>query len=334
MGEYKSKKNKISSSKNHQKKENTVDYYISTFPTGVNKSNWWDEDDKRSAKNVESDKKYNFLKKDIKISSIIPPHMKYDHDIPNSMGFFNIGKNGDKTTDGGETIAVGYDKYDKNTPIAFSLIPDSIKDVRNIPERDINDPNTYFGGSTYGRDKKFIASAISFKFDPRDKDDIEKLEDDNDGIKDTEEKLLYQDKKEDERIQYLKNIRNEKGSERAQIDKEIEKIKDIKEEKNKDNLDFLKAIDNFVDKLRKGVLRKYIDSDDVISRRKRIIEFSSNPDIQDLSVLELRELLKRILEKSRNEEEIPGEVFCLDLESLTREELEGLINALIKNDEI
>lgn len=323
MEEYKSRRNKVSSSKNHQKKENTVDYYISTFPTGVNKSNWWDEDDERNAKDVDSDKKYNFLKKDVKISSIMPPHTKYSHDIPNSMGFFNIGKGG------GETIAVGYDKYNKNVPTAFSLISDYTKKIKNIQSRDIDDPNNYFGGSTYGLNKRFTPSDISFKFDPRDKSDIKKLEDDNDGIKDTEEKLLYQDKREDDRIQYLKNIRNEKGSERAQIDKEIEKIKDIKEEKNKDNLDFLKEIDNFVDKLRKGVLRKYIDSDDVISRRKRIIEFSSNPDIQDLSVLELRELLKRILEKSKNEEGIPGEVFDLDLESLTREELENLINALI-----
>lgn len=320
MEKYKNKKNKVSPSKNHQKKENTVDYYISTFPSGVNKSNWWDEDDERDAKDVDSAKKHNFLKKDIKVSSIIPSHMEYNHDLPNSMGFFD-------TRFG--TVAVGYKKYDKNTPIAFSVIPDAIKDVKDVPERDINDSNTYFGGPTYGKGKRFITSNISFVFDPRDEDDIEKLEDDNDGIKDTEEKLLYQDKKEDEKIEYLKSIRNEKGSKRAQIDKEIEKIKDIKEEKNEDNLDFLKEIDNFINKLKKRTLRKYVDSDDVVNRRKRIIEFSSNPDIHDLSVVELRELLKRILEEEKDKGKLPGEIFSLNLELLTREELENLIDALI-----
>ncbi len=321
MEKYKNKKNKASPSKNHQKKENTVDYYVSTFPSGINKSNWWNEDDECNAKDIDSAKKHIFLKKDIKISSVIPSHTEYNHDWPNSMGFFD-------TRFG--TVAVGYKKYDKNTPIAFSLIPDAIKDIRDVPEKDINDADTYFGGPTYGKGKRFIASNISFKFDPRDEDDIEKLEDDHDGIKDTEEKLLYQDKKEEEKIEYLKNIRNEKGYHKVQIDKEIEKIKDIKEEKKEDNLDFLKEIDNFINKLKKGTLRKYVDADDAVSRRKRIIEFSSNPDIHDLSVLELRELLKRILkEEEKNKGKIPDEFSGLNLDLLTREELERIMKAFI-----
>ena len=246
--------------------------------------------------------------------------MEINSETPNNMGFF-------ETKFG--TMAVGYSKYKKNSPITFSLVPDSLKDTYDIPEKNINNPNTYFGGPTFGKNKKFRSSALSFKFDPRDKDDIQKLEEDNDGIKDTEEKLLYQDKKEDDKIDYLRSMRNRNGVNKLKIDEEIEKIEDIKEEKKEDNLDFLKEIDDFVNKFRRGKLRRYVDSDDALTRRKRIIELSVDPDIHDLDIVELRELLKRIL-KRREYREFLDEFSDLDLKTLKKEQLEEIINTLIK----
>ena len=107
-------------------------------------------------------------------------------------------------------------------------------------------------------------------------------------------------------------------------------MKDIKEEKNEDNLDFLKEIDNFVKKLEDNKLKKYVDADDAVSRRRRIAELSGNPDIHDLDVTELRELLKRILKK-RVQQKGPDEFSCIDLELLSKEQLEKMINTLIMN---
>ncbi len=320
MKKYTDKKSKTSS-KSRNRKENTLDHYISKIPSGVNKSNWWNEDDDDDFSDADHAKKYQFLKKDIKASAVVPTHTEIRRDIPNNMGYF-------KTRFG--TISVGYKKYKKDTPIAFSIVPESVKEKSGIPDRKIDGPNTYFGGPTYGKSKKFRASQLTFKFDPGDKDDIEKLEDDNDGIKDEEEKLLYQDKNEDETIESLRKMRNGKGRKKAEIDKEIKKMKDIKEEKNEDNLDFLKEIDNFVKKLEDNKLKKYVDADDAVSRRRRIAELSGNPDIHDLDVTELRELLKRILKK-RVQQKVPDEFSYIDLELLSKEQLEKMINTLMMN---
>lgn len=320
MKKYADRKSKTSS-KAKYRKENTLDYYISKIPAGVNNSNWWNEDEDNDFSDAEHSKKYQFLKKDIKASSIVPANVEFRRDIPNNMGFF-------ETKFG--TISVGYKKYKKYTPIAFSIVPESVKERSGIPEKKIDGPNTYFGGPTYGKGKKFKASQLTFKFDPGDRENIKKLEDDNDGIKDEEEKLLYQDENEDETIESLREVRNENGRKRLDIDKEIKKMKDIKEEKNEDNLDFLKEIDNFVKKLERNKLKKYVDADDAVTRRRRIVELSGDPDIHDLDVTELRELLKRILKK-RVQKRVPDEFSYIDLESLSKEQLEKMINTLMMN---
>ena len=304
MKKYADRKSKTSS-KAKYRKENTLDYYISKIPAGVNNSNWWNEDEDNDFSDAEHSKKYQFLKKDIKASSIVPANVEFRRDIPNK-------------------------KYKKYTPIAFSIVPESVKERSGIPEKKIDGPNTYFGGPTYGKGKKFRASQLTFKFDPGDRENIKKLEDDNDGIKDEEEKLLYQDENEDETIESLREVRNENGRKRLDIDKEIKKMKDIKEEKNEDNLDFLKEIDNFVKKLEKNKLKKYVDADDAVTRRRRIVELSGDPDIHDLDVTELRELLKRILKK-RVQKRVPDEFSYIDLESLSKEQLEKMINTLMMN---
>jgi hypothetical protein len=306
-----------SSVKISRKKENTLDYYISKVSAGESGVNWWSESEEKTDRGSES-KKHEFLKKNIKPTSVIPSHTEKKRSIPNNMGYFetNFG-----------TMQVGYKKYKRDSDIAFSLVPDSVKEIGNIPEKKLKDPNNYFGGETQSRDKRFRSGRISFKYNPKDKE-IKKLEEDRDGIADEEDKLLYQDKKEDESLEELESARNVEGADKRNLDKRIAKIRDVKEEKEEDNLAFLKIIDNFIDNMKKNKLKKLVDSDDVIMRRKRIIELSSNPDLSDLSLEELKELLKELLKKEEHQK-LPDEFSQIDFEKLTKNRLQELIQKLI-----
>ena len=308
-------KDKIST-KSNRTKENTLDYYISKVSAGINDVNWWNESEEKAESRNKS-KKQEFLKKNIKETSVIPSHIRKKRSVPNNMGYF-------ETRFG--TVEVGYKKYKKNSDIAFSLVPDSIKDTNNIPERKLKDPNNYFGGGTWSRDKKFKVSKISFKYDPQNKE-IQKLEEDHDGITDEEDKLLYQDKKEEEKIEELKSARNKKNVDKKNLDKEMAQTRDVKEEKEEDNLAFLKIINNFIDNIKKEKIKKIIDSDDVISRRKRIIELSSNPGFDQMSLENLRKLLKEML-KEEESQKLPDEFSKINIEKLTKKQTKDLIEDL------
>ncbi len=305
------------SAKKDRKKENTLDYYISKSSAGVNNINWWSKSEQENTKSGNESKKHEFLKKNIKATSVIPPYTKKKHSVPNNMGYF-------ETRFG--TVAVGYKKYKKYSDIAFSLVPDSVKKTVNIPEKNLKDPNNYFGGETLSRNKKFKASKISFKYNPQDKE-IQKLEEDYDGIADEESKLLYQDKKEEEEIEQLESMRNKEAEDKKNLDKQIAKIRDIKEEKKEDNLAFLKVINNFVDNMKKGKIKKIVDSDDVISRRKRIIELSSSSDLDEMSLDELKKLLKEMLKKEEYQK-LPDEFSKINFEKLTKNQAQKLIKNL------
>lgn len=309
-------KDKIST-KSNQKKENTLDYYISKVSAGINDVNWWSESEEEKTQRGNESKKQEFLKKNIKATSVIPSNTRKKRSIPNNMGYF-------ETRFG--TVEVGYKKYKKDSDIAFSLVPDSVKEINNIPERKLKDPDNYFGGETESREKKFKASKISFKYNPQSKE-IQKLEEDDDGIVDDDEKLLYQDRKEEEEIEDLKSERNKKGKSKRHLDKEIAQMRDIKEEKEEDNLAFLKIINNFIDNMRKEKIKKIVDSDDVISRRKRIIELSSNPDLDEMSLEELKKLLKELLKKEENQK-LPDEFSKINIEKLTKKQAQKLIENL------
>lgn len=304
------------SAKTHRKKENTLDYYISKVSANINNVNWLSEDEEKTDRGNES-KKHEFLKKNIEAATVIPSHTEKKRSVPNNMGYFD-------TRFG--VVEVGYKKYKKYGDIAFSLVPDSVKEIDNIPEKKLTDPNNYFGGEIQSRDKKFRASKISFKYNPE-KKEIRKLEEDHDGMADEEDKLLYQDKREDESIEVLQSARDKKGVDKRNLDKRIASIRDIKEEKEEDNLAFLKVIDNFIDDMKKDKLKKAVDSDDVVSRRKRIIELSSNPDLSDLSLEKLRELLKEILKKEEYQK-LPDEFSKINIEKLTKNQLQELIKKL------
>ncbi len=301
------------------KEENTLDYYIHKASGDDPDVNWWDEDNVDEVLDKEDYKKLEFLKRNIKASSVIPDTMKEKQSIPNNMGYFD-------TRFG--TIAVGYEKYKKDTPIAFSIVPENQKVAKKIPTQKIDSPKTYFGGPIGGKSKRFNASKLSFVFDPSQHGNIEKLENDEDGMVDDQKKLLYQDKKEENKIENLEEAKNRLGSQYSRnIDKEMEKIRTIKEEKEEDNLAFFKELRGFVDKWKKGKIRKYIDSDDFINMKKRIIEFSSDSELDSMSLIELRKLLERILEtvKKSNKGELPDYLVGVNFSKFNKEKLREVI---------
>ncbi len=314
-------KKRSSVSKNYRKQnpkdENTLDNYISKTSSGIN---WWNEDDIDALDSVDNSKKYEFLKKNIKPSSVIPSTLKKVDEAPDKLGSFTFP---------GGTLEVGYEKFpkSKSEPIVFSLVPDVQEDKKKIDTKRFDDHSNYFGGVSARGNNHFTASVITVKSSRNSTKNVEKLEDDNDGIPDSENKLLYQDKKENDAIRNLKELRDDSGSDFKKYDKAIAKINVIKEEKKEDNLAFLKAIDNFMDKLRRGKLRKYVDSDEFIVRRKRIIELSSKPDLSSLDLAQLKRLLEELLQKS-GLKKWPDLFSKLDVNKLEKEEIEKFVNYL------
>lgn len=296
------------------KKENTLDYYIYKTSNEVRDVNWWDKESTNKILDKEDHKKLEFLKRNVKASSIIPEKTQEKQSVPDNMGYFDT-KFG--------TVEVGYNKYKKNSPIAFSIVPEAAKNARKIPSQHLDSPNAYFGGPIGGKSKRFKASFLSFVFDPSQDGNVDKLEEDRDGIVDNQKKLLYQDKKEEDKIENLeKRKKNLNLAQSHDIDKEIVKIRAIKEEKEEDNLAFLNEIKGFVDKLEKGKLKKYIDADDFISMKKRILEFSNSKGIDTLSLIELKKkILEEILKaiKKSNNGKLPDYLKELNFDKFSKE---------------
>lgn len=304
------------------KKEKTLDYYIYKTNGDDPNINWWDEDNVDDVLDKEDHKKLEFLKQNIKASSIIPKDTEKKQSVPNDMGYF-------ETRFG--TIEVGYNKYKKNSPVAFSIVPESDLRSSHIPKQRIDSPNTYFGGPIGGQNKRFRASELSYVFDPELDGNIDKLEDDEDGIVDDQKKLLYQDKKEEDKIDDLENKKHDLNVvESRNIDKELKKIRTIKEEKEEDNLAFFDEIKGFVDKFEKRRLRKYIDADDFISMKKRIIEFSSLAHLNTMTLIELRRLLEEILEavKRSNNGRLPEDLMGVNFSKFNKKKIREMIVGL------
>ncbi len=312
------------SKKLDSKKEKTLDYYINKTSGDDEGVNWWNDSNEDEVIGEEDHKKLEFLKRNIKASSVIPRNMKEKQSVPNSLGYFD-------TRFG--TIAVGYKKYKKNSPIAFSIVPENQKSARKVPTQKIDSPNNYFGGPMGAKNKRFKASQLSFVFDPSGDGNIDKLENDEDGLVDNQKKLLYQDKKEADKIEDLEQERNRLGVRYSRdVDKELGKIRTIREEKEEDNLAFLKEIRGFVDKWKKGKLKKYIDSDDFINMKKRIVEMSSEANLNLMNLIELRRLLGDILEavKKRNKGSLPDYLMGVNFNKFNKEKLREMIVRLRK----
>ena len=152
-------KSKGKSYKSKNRKENTVDSYVANVTKNINGANWCDDEEDYE---YSISKKYDFLKKNIKIASVIPSKTRNMEDMPTVFG--NV-----KTNFG--TISVGYQKYNKNnnSEIGFSLNPSSITQKNAVSINKIEKENVYFGGPSRGKNKKFKASNISFKYDKNNK---------------------------------------------------------------------------------------------------------------------------------------------------------------------
>jgi len=130
-------------------------------------------------------------------------------------------------------------------------------------------------------------------------------------------------------IESLKKRQNDDITRTSGVGKKIEKIRDIKKEKEEDNEDFLKKLDNFVSKLKKDKIKKRVDSDDAVMRRKRILELSIEAELQSLSLIELRKRLEELLKK----EELPYDVLrkykSMNLGKLDKQEMITIIKELL-----
>lgn len=285
-----------------EKNDNTLEYYILKNHSGSTK--WWDEKSLKSG----NEKKHEFLKKNIKPSSVIPSSMSKEKNLPNNFGYF-------ETPLG--SMQVGYKKFKKDSGIAFSIVPDSVKDELNITGKKPDNPNTYFGGEQKRGQKKFTASKISFKYDPK-TTKVEKLVKDSDGIADKESELLYSDDKDDKKLENLKLIRANDPDKQKKLNKEKENVRDIKKEKKEDNDKLLKEITDFVSKMKKNIIKKKIDPDEAVIRKKRIEELSEKSDLEQLS----QDKLKNILKEHMKEKEFEK------VKNLSKKEMIRLIKSL------
>lgn len=289
--------------KSSVKNLNTLENYVSkNLPDDISLGG------KNNDKISPDDIKKEFLQRNIKATEVLPEKMSKSREIPDNLGYFdsNFG-----------TVSVGYKKYDKNSKIAFSFIPETVKEKERIPSKDKNSPNTYFGGEK-GRKRTFKASKLSFVYDP-DTENIEKFEKDNDGIVDTQENLLYEDEEQEKEIEDLKRLKQGASSEtKIKLSKEVYTLRQIKAEEEKDNAEVLKEIKNFVKKFKKDKLRKIIDSDEAVSREKRMRYVAD-----DLIIL--RNLLRKLLEEADgNLAKLKG----IDINKLSREKLKEAIKEL------
>ncbi|MBQ2672013.1 MAG: hypothetical protein IJG00_04325 [Clostridia bacterium] len=285
-----------------EKNDNTLEYYILKNHSGSTK--WWDEKNLKSG----NEKKHEFLKKNIKPSSVIPSNMSKEKNLPNSFGYF-------ETPLG--SMQVGYKKFKKDSGIAFSIVPDSVKNELNISDKKPDNPNTYFDGEQKRGQKKFTASKISFKYDPK-TTKVEKLVKDSDGIADKESELLYSDDKDDKKLENLKLIRANDPDKQKKLNKEKENVRDIKKEKKEDNDKLLKEITDFVSKMKKNIIKKKIDPDEAVIRKKRIEELSEKSDLEQLSQDKLKNLLKNHLKEKEFEK----------IKNLSKKEMIKLIKSL------
>lgn len=289
--------------KSSTKNLNTLESYVSkNLPDDISLGG------KNNDKISLNEMKMEFLKRDIKATEVLPEKMKKLRETPDNLGYFESSFG---------TVSVGYKKYNKNSKIAFSFIPETVKEKERIPSKDKDSPNTYFGGEK-GRKKAFKASKLSFVYNPG-TENIEKLEKDNDGIADTQQNLLYEDEQQEKEIENLKRLKNGASAEiKRKLSKKADTLRQIRAEEEKDNAEILKEIKTFVKKFKKDKLKKIIDSDEAISREKRM-----RYSVDDLFIL--RNLLKKLLEESGGDlSQLKG----LDINELSKEKLKEVIKEL------
>lgn len=278
---------------------------------------WWKK--KNMGKKLDP-KTRGLLKGNPDISSLIPPGGEKVSDIPDEMGSFET-----KTVG---TIMVGFDRYNKNSDLGFSVVSDKDKNRHGIEERDEDNPNTYFGGNFDGEEKTFKAGNISFRYNRKTKeiDKIERAK--NESPLNDEENLLYRDEKEKKELERLNQEEMSRPNEVMRLDKEKEKTEKIRDSKRKENDDFLKEIMEFIKKLKDGKLNMLVESDEAANRRKRIIELSQTQS--SIPIEEMKRMLKEIFDEEKVEEILAGLLVRAKITGLDSEELIQIVKDLKK----
>ena len=89
----------------------------------------------------------------------------------------------------------------------------------------------------------------------------------------------------------------------------MDNIREIQREKNQDNDALVEDIEKFMNRLKREKINKKVDSDDAMTRRRRIAMLSLERDLSALDLIEL----KRMLEKMMKREEIKNLKECITL---------------------
>jgi len=289
--------------------ESWVKKYVSKESAeGENKKWWLDEEE------TNEDYFSDFLNDKQKISQAIPSDFdNKDRSYPDKLADF-------KTEYG--VISVGADKGKADKELVMTIFPSSKVNKAHADETDPFDKNTYFGDVDEKLDD-FRMSDLSFKYDLK-HDKIDRIDkDDADGVVDEEYELLYQDETEESRIEDLVEEKNDSLKPDLKLEKKLKETRDLKEKKKKENMKFFEEIRKIVFAIKKGKIKKIVESEDAIVRKNRIHgEFENY-----LLIEQLRFLLKKIKEKGLEESQIQ-EIESVDLKLLTEEQLKKIIGIL------
>lgn len=299
---------KISSDK---KKENSLDYYMTK---NMSNNTWWNREKKTSFSRPEDSIKKQFLERNRKATEVIPNKMRKLQETPDNLGYVNSRFG---------TISIGYDKYKKNSDVAFSLIPEKVRKRQNIPSPRPDHVDTYFGGEMDKTKRDFKASEITFLYD-KSTEQIRKLEDKEDKFLSKDKELLYKNNKEDKRIEKLKDSTDWSSvNNRGNISQEMSSIRDVKKEKIKDNSEFINDVYKFIKKFNNGTLKKIIESDEAISRSKRM----KNSSMDALDLIVLRRMIKKLIEEL-SDKSCLEEFGNIDIDKANKVQLETILKKL------
>lgn len=322
MMEYKGKKYKKNSTDfQYNDKENG----LYDFPNELTNIKWWKTNNEKSKNNKSDERDTEILKGNPDINKVLPPGGKEVKDIPDQMGCFET-----KTA---ETVIVGFDRYNKNSDLGFTVVSEKDKNREGIPERNAEHPNTYFGGNFDGKEKPFEAGLVSFRYDVKKKEIDKIVKDKKDSVLDDEENLLYQDEKEKEILEKLKIEKSKNPDEMLRLSREEKKIKKITNKKREENEDFLKEIEDFIINLKNGKIKKLIESDEVSKRRRRILELSSKSSEEFLLLIEIKKMLKEIFKEEEIDDNILSELLVMVRSmKLDKRNIEEIVKNLKEKD--
>jgi hypothetical protein len=227
--------------------------------------------------------KRDFLKNKKKISSLLPKEQKMKSNLPDRLGYF-------KTKFG--LVTVGYDKFKKNTPFGFNILPKEREiGIKQSEKKDFNDRHNYFGKNFSGNKKKISFGPAGTEYDPK-RGQFRKIEES--GEADSENELLYEeDSKENEQIE---NLRKQTQSGLIKVTESEEAITDldaIHDEKMRDNMEFKRKIEEFLKKFKGNKLKEYEDSDFLKKLKERITK-------EDNGFIILKKRIEELIAENQN----------------------------------